>query len=64
MEYKINSSESINKTLEKCKPGDTIFLKNGIYNEKVEIRVDNLTIIGESRDNTIIANKDYYHKIM
>lgn len=64
MEYIIDSNESINSTLLKCHPGDKIYLKNGIYNEKVEIRVDNLTIIGESQDKTIIANKDYYHKIM
>jgi len=64
MDFIIGSSESINKTLEKCHPGDTIFLKNGIYNEKIIIRVDDLTIIGESQDKTIIINKDYYHKIM
>ncbi|MBE6137058.1 MAG: pectin esterase [Erysipelotrichaceae bacterium] len=64
MKYIIDSKESINDTLAKCKPGDSIYLKNGIYNEKVEVRIDNLTIIGESQNNTIIANMDYYHKIM
>lgn len=46
-----------------------IFIKNGVYNEKIRIEQDNLTLIGESRDSTIICfnqlrtdwqkNKDY-----
>lgn len=46
-----------------------IFIKNGVYNEKIRIEQDNLTLLGESRDNTIIqyaqlrtdwmANKDW-----
>lgn len=38
---------------------ETIFIKNGIYKERVEITKDNLTLIGESKDDTIITN-DYY----
>ena len=64
MKYVVDSKMSINKTLHKCNPGDIIFLKNGIYNEKVEVRVNNISIIGESKEYTIIANKDFYHKIM
>ncbi len=64
MIYKIDSSMSINECLKKMKSGDSLYLKNGIYNEKVEIDVSNISIIGESIDNTIISNKDYYHKIM
>lgn len=46
-----------------------IFVKNGVYNEKIRIEKDFVTIVGESRDHTIIqynqpkkewlANKDY-----
>ncbi len=32
----------------------TIFIKNGVYNEKVRINQDYITIEGESRDSTII----------
>ncbi len=64
MKYVLNPSESINETLSKCIPGDIIYLNCGIYNEKVEIFTDNITIIGENRDNVIISNKDYYHKIL
>jgi pectinesterase len=46
-----------------------IFIKNGVYNEKIRIEQDNVTLLGESRDSTIIRysqlrtdwenNKDY-----
>lgn len=56
------------KTLKKCLEniceGDTLFLRNGVYEEKLEILVDNINIIGESKDGVIIENKDFYHKIM
>jgi len=31
-----------------------IYIKNGVYNEKIRIEQDNLTLLGESRDSTII----------
>jgi pectinesterase len=34
---------------------ETIFIKNGIYKERVEITRDNITIIGEDVENTIIT---------
>ncbi len=60
----INDSISINNALKNAKSGDTIYLKNGIYNEKIVISVDNITIIGENIDKTIIRNNDYFHKIL
>jgi pectinesterase len=43
----------------------TIFIKNGIYNEKVKVHAWNtdLTIIGESADSTIITYNDHFEKI-
>ncbi len=64
MIYTIDNSISINLTLSKMKDGDSLFLKKGIYNEKVKVLNNNIKIYGEDRDNTIIANNDYYHKIM
>lgn len=64
MKYTLNPAMSINETLKKCVPGDQIYLENGIYNEKVEIDIDNITIIGQDEDNVIIQNHDFYHKIM
>lgn len=64
MKYIIDTSFSINEVLSKCVPGDTIFLKKGIYKEKVELLTDNIQLIGESQQDTIITNHDFYHKIM
>jgi pectinesterase len=44
----------------------TMIIKNGIYHEKVTIPawVTNLSVIGESRENTIITCEDYSGKFM
>lgn len=64
MIYTIDSSISINSTLNKMKDGDTLFLKKGVYHEKVKILNNNIKIQGEGINETIIDNNDYYHKIM
>lgn len=64
MIYKLKPVDSINEILAKCVPGDTIYLSSGIYYEKVLVLKDNITIVGENPENTIISNHDYYHKIM
>lgn len=64
MKYILNAGDSINSAIKKCLPGDVIFLKNGIYKEKIEILVPGISLIGESQDYTIITNHDFYHKIM
>lgn len=43
---------------------ETIFIKDGIYKERVDIRLDNITLIGESKDNTIITYDYYANMIM
>lgn len=60
----IDNTMSINNVLKTCKNGDTIFLKEGIYNEKVKIFNDNVKIVGENAKTTIIKNGDYFHKIL
>lgn len=64
MRYEIDNTKSITESVFKLKDGDTLFLKNGIYNEKVEIIGNNINIIGESEEKVIIQNKDWYSKIM
>lgn len=56
---------TIGEALRKLK-GDSedavrIFIKNGVYNEKllVNYTVNNLTLEGESREGTVISNGDY-----
>ncbi len=43
----------------------TIFIKNGIYKEKIKLHEwnTNLHLIGESKENTIITFNDYFDKI-
>lgn len=38
---------------------ETVFIKNGIYKERVEITKDNITLIGENVDSTIITYDCY-----
>lgn len=40
----------------------TIYLSAGIYRQKTEIKADNVTVIGESRETTIITYGDYARK--
>ena len=60
----IDNSVSLNETLLSANEGDIIYLKNGIYKEKVKIFKNNITIIGEDPKKTIITNNDYFHKIL
>ncbi|MFN3754675.1 pectinesterase family protein [Flavobacterium sp.] len=43
----------------------TIFVKNGIYKEKIKIHEwnTNISLVGESKENTIITHDDYFNKI-
>ena len=60
---------SIQKAIDACKAFPdtriTIFVKNGIYNEKVLVPSCNtqLSIVGESVDKTILTFDDYFDKI-
>ena len=64
MIYKIDNTNSIQKTINNMFDGDILFLKDGIYKEKIIITKSNIKIIGESNDKTIISNNDYFHKII
>lgn len=45
------------------KPGDTIYIKNGIYKEKLCLTTENVTIEGESREGVILTYDDYAKKL-
>lgn len=46
---------AINSIPDSSKIGYVIFIRNGIYNEKIYIEKPNITLEGESRDSTIIT---------
>ncbi len=64
MVIELTPKDSITEAAKKLKSGDKLFLKKGIYNEKVEIFNNNISIIGENRDEVIIQNGDYFHKLL
>ncbi|MDE7105791.1 MAG: hypothetical protein K2O22_01340 [Anaeroplasmataceae bacterium] len=64
MIFEIDSSKSINDTLAKMNAGDILILTDGIYHEKVDVLVDNISIEAKHTGKAILSNKDYYHKIM
>lgn len=64
MQIEISINNSINQELKKLKDGDTLILNDGIYNEKVEVWNNNITIVAKNKHKAIISNMDYYHKIM
>ena len=55
--------DSLAKALDLVSKNGEIFIKNGFYKEKIIIKKDNIKIIGESKENVIIAFDDYSLKI-
>lgn len=62
MEIIVNKNKSINESLKLANDGDIIILDEGVYNEKIKITKNNITIIGKGKDKTFIENKDWYSK--
>lgn len=55
--------KTISAAVAHANEGDRIFIKQGIYNERVEILKNNITLEGENPDNTVITC-GYYAKMM
>ena len=45
---------SINEAINHSLSGDTIFVKAGSYNENIVVNKDNLRLVGENKETTII----------
>lgn len=58
--------EAINSVPDNQSARTTIFVKNGVYHEKVMVSSSklNISLIGESAERTIITNSDYNPKIV
>ena len=51
---------SVNDAVKSIPNGnETIFIKNGIYKERVEITANNVTLIGENANDTVITEGFY-----
>ena len=54
-----NLSEILNNLHEPA----TVYLKSGVYRQKVWLKADDVTIIGENRETTVISYDDFARKI-
>ncbi len=61
---KVNSKMKLSKILQETHAGDVLVLEDGIYQEKIEVWVPQITIRAEHPHKAILTNKDYAHKIM
>ena len=59
-----NSIQEAINSIKSSNNEETIFIKNGIYKERVEIFKDNITLIGESKEGVIITNNYYALEIL
>ncbi|KYK32232.1 MAG: hypothetical protein AYK22_01745 [Thermoplasmatales archaeon SG8-52-3] len=60
-EYPFNK---IQDGIENSFSGDTIYVFNGTYNESVVIYEEHVNLIGESKENTIIFNKEKQYVVL
>ena len=45
---------SVNEAVRHASPDDVIYIKNGVYRERVEILTEGLTLMGEDKHRTVI----------
>ena len=52
---------SVNDAVQAARSGDTIFVSNGIYRERVEVTKPNITLIGENKktSNSIVITSSF-----
>ncbi|MCM1054235.1 MAG: pectinesterase family protein [Bacteroides sp.] len=60
---RITPKDKLSEALKKAEPFTRIILERGVYREKTEIGVPNITLIGSGRDETVIVYDDYAKKL-
>lgn len=60
---RLSPSDNLSNILNNLAEPATIYLKSGIYRLKAEISQSDVTLIGESRETTVITYDDYARKI-
>lgn len=58
----VSPSDPLDRLLREIEPGTRVYLKKGVYRQKIEITVPNTEIIGESPEETVIVYGDYAKK--
>lgn len=59
----ITPSDSLSGALGSAKPGTRIVLAPGTYNEKTEIHIPDIELVGEDAENTVIIWDDFAQKL-
>lgn len=62
-ELYLSPDDNIQEAVENLTEPAVIRLKKGIYRQKIEIKADDVTLIGDDRDSTVITYDDYARKI-
>lgn len=63
LELHLSPSDDLSDILNNLSSPATIYLKSGVYRQKVEIRANDITVIGENRETTVITYNDFARKI-
>ena len=58
----VSPTDDLQNILDNCPDNTTIYVKKGVYNQKIVIRGNGLKIIGEERETTKITFSDYAKK--
>lgn len=58
----LTPADDIQSEINALKGPATVYLKNGVYRQKVKITSDDINIIGENREKTVITFDDYARK--
>lgn len=56
-------NDKLSAVLGSIEPGTQVFLKKGVYRQKLEITVPNIELIGENPEETVIVYGDYAQKL-
>lgn len=59
----VTPSDDIQRVIDGLSEPTTLRLKSGVYRQKLDLRADNLVLVGESRETTVITYDDYARKI-
>lgn len=54
-----NRNDNLQLLLNKLKPHDTLVLPQGVFRQKLEVTVPDVTIVGDGADKTVIVYGDY-----
>lgn len=63
MVLRLTPQDDLEKQINALTEPATVYLSAGVYRQKVEIRANNVRLIGESREATVISYDDYAKKI-